>query len=529
MPIDFPASPTNGQSFTAGNKTYIWNATLGAWTKSQSSPSAPTASPTFTGTPTAPTAAADTNTTQVATTAFVVGQASATAPIMDGTATTGTSSRYARADHVHASDTSRIGNSLLTAKAAIVSATAANTPATLTVGANDTVLTADSSTSTGLAWKAPAASGPIVSHFFTTGVGSVTRAVPVGRYLVDTDATDTVVTVGANSRTGSGVLNVTSTGTSFGVSRPPIPAAPVEPATWTPRTSGFTGINTIYGLTFGNGVYVAGGAAGTLTSSTDAITWTARTSNVGAERISALTFGNGVYVAAGNNGVLTTSTNAITWTSRTSGFGTTRIYGLTFGNGVYVAVGDNAQMRTSTDAITWTTRASGHSSRIQAATFGNGVYVTVGLFGNVTTSTDATNWTARTSNVGTESLHAATFGSGVYVAAGTNGTMTSSTNAITWTSRTSGFGTSMIRAVTFGNGVYVAVGANGTMTTSTNAITWTSRTSGFGTSGIYSAGFGNNVYVAGGLWGAMTTAPASNTSPADQPTGVVVHALTNVT
>lgn len=68
---------------------------------------APLASPTFTGTPAAPTAAADTNTTQVATTAYVVGQASSTSPAMDGSATVGTSLRYARADHVHPSDTSR--------------------------------------------------------------------------------------------------------------------------------------------------------------------------------------------------------------------------------------------------------------------------------------------------------------------------------------------------------------------------------------------------------------------------------------
>jgi hypothetical protein len=68
---------------------------------------APLASPTFTGTPAAPTAAADTNTTQVATTAFVVGQASSTSPAMDGTATVGTSLRYARADHIHPTDTSR--------------------------------------------------------------------------------------------------------------------------------------------------------------------------------------------------------------------------------------------------------------------------------------------------------------------------------------------------------------------------------------------------------------------------------------
>ena len=65
------------------------------------------ASPALTGTPTAPTAAADTNTTQIATTAFVVGQAGTSNPPMDGTATPGTSLRYARQDHVHATDTSR--------------------------------------------------------------------------------------------------------------------------------------------------------------------------------------------------------------------------------------------------------------------------------------------------------------------------------------------------------------------------------------------------------------------------------------
>jgi hypothetical protein len=65
------------------------------------------ASPALTGTPTAPTAAADTNSTQLATTAFVLGQAAVTAPAMDGTAAVGTATRFARADHVHPTDTSR--------------------------------------------------------------------------------------------------------------------------------------------------------------------------------------------------------------------------------------------------------------------------------------------------------------------------------------------------------------------------------------------------------------------------------------
>ena len=61
----------------------------------------------LTGVPTAPTAAADTNTTQIATTAFVVGQASSSNPVVNGTVAIGTSLRFARADHVHPIDTTR--------------------------------------------------------------------------------------------------------------------------------------------------------------------------------------------------------------------------------------------------------------------------------------------------------------------------------------------------------------------------------------------------------------------------------------
>ena len=68
---------------------------------------APLASPALTSIPTAPTASVDTSTTQLATTAFVVGQAGNAPPTMNGSVLVGTSLRYARQDHVHPSDTSR--------------------------------------------------------------------------------------------------------------------------------------------------------------------------------------------------------------------------------------------------------------------------------------------------------------------------------------------------------------------------------------------------------------------------------------
>ena len=55
----------------------------------------------------APTAAVNTNTTQLATTAFVLGQAGSVNPSMNGTVAIGTATKFAREDHVHPVDTSR--------------------------------------------------------------------------------------------------------------------------------------------------------------------------------------------------------------------------------------------------------------------------------------------------------------------------------------------------------------------------------------------------------------------------------------
>jgi hypothetical protein len=69
---------------------------------------APLNSPTFTGVAKAPTPSPNNNSTQIATTEYVLGQASTDLPIMSGgTAQVGTSWKYARADHRHPTDNSR--------------------------------------------------------------------------------------------------------------------------------------------------------------------------------------------------------------------------------------------------------------------------------------------------------------------------------------------------------------------------------------------------------------------------------------
>jgi len=92
---------------------------------------APLASPTFTGTPAAPTAAADTNTTQIATTAYVVGQG------------------YLKSS---TASTTYVANTLVDAKGDLLVGIADNTVSRLQVGTNDQVLVADSTNGFGVKW-----------------------------------------------------------------------------------------------------------------------------------------------------------------------------------------------------------------------------------------------------------------------------------------------------------------------------------------------------------------------------------------
>jgi hypothetical protein len=75
--------------------------------------------------------------------------------------------------------TDAISKGQFNAKGALLSATAASTPGVLAVGANDTVLTADSTTSTGLKWATPAAGGmTLISTTSLTGASVTLSSIP---------------------------------------------------------------------------------------------------------------------------------------------------------------------------------------------------------------------------------------------------------------------------------------------------------------------------------------------------------------
>lgn len=126
---------------------------------------APLADPVFTGNPTAPTPATADNDTSIATTAFVKAQAYAplASPALTGTPTAPTASQgtnttqLATTAYVQTESGLLVPKSLVDAKGDLIVASAADTVARLGVGANGTVLTADSAEATGVKWAAAGA------------------------------------------------------------------------------------------------------------------------------------------------------------------------------------------------------------------------------------------------------------------------------------------------------------------------------------------------------------------------------------
>lgn len=186
---------TSAASFTAGAYietrlvaqacrdllTVAWGAiagTLSAQTDLQTALNlkANLAGPTFTGVPAGPTAAVDTNTTQLATTAFILAQAASATPLVEsGAGAVGTSTRFARGDHFHPLSAS-----------------------TIAWGAITGTLSSQTDLNTALGLKAPLASPAFTgTPSLPTGTTAVTQAAGTANTTLATTAF--VVTPGVQS------------------------------------------------------------------------------------------------------------------------------------------------------------------------------------------------------------------------------------------------------------------------------------------------------------------------------------------
>jgi hypothetical protein len=216
-------------------------------------------------------------------------------------------------------------------------------------------------------------------------------------------------------------------------------------------------------VAFVNGRFFAVGQ--TIETSQDGVNWT-RVAEGFHQSLWSITYGNGVYVAVGSRGVIATSTDGQMWTRTPRGIADVR--GIAHGNGRYVAVGDE-EAWISTDGEVWSSITGPVAEDPTGITWANGTFVVVGRDGELLTSRDGTTW-ARVALV-TNDLRAVIHDGTRFVVAGEQTTLFS-TNGVQWT-RIESPESREVRALAFGGGLYVMsrYGFQG-MLISTNAVDW---------------------------------------------------------
>jgi hypothetical protein len=169
-------------------------------------------------------------------------------------------------------------------------------------------------------------------------------------------------------------------------------------AAWTARSSGYAYYNSlakVNNLLIATGWQSTGTSWGIIWTSSDALTWTIRSSVAGDTSIQGVIHTGSIYVAVSSSNYTYTSPDGVTWTRRlpsTSGC----LSSVGFNNLHVVAY--NSQLYTSADGITYTSRlTTGISGNATVAVANGLVTVRYPTTSTYFTSTDGLTWVTRDS------------------------------------------------------------------------------------------------------------------------------------
>lgn len=211
-------------------------------------------------------------------------------------------------------------------------------------------------------------------------------------------------------------------------------------------------------VSFGNGLFVAGGANGALARSTNGVTWeVVRGGDSNLELVSAVE-GGGTYVFVGST--ILSSSNLVDF-SRKDGLSTglpipLAFLGAAYGNGVFVVGGTGGRIVRSTNGVDWAVAATVASTKFRGFAYGGGKFVAVGERGSIRISSDGKVWQGIFSGVD-QSLLSITYGGGLFVIVGTGGMVLTSPDGSNWQMRSSEV-ESILMSVIHAQGNFLAVG-----------------------------------------------------------------------
>ncbi len=227
------------------------------------------------------------------------------------------------------------------------------------------------------------------------------------------------------------------------------------------------------GVTWTGTQFVAVGAAGTIITSADGVTWANRSFPTEAS-LYGVASTDGRVVAVGAGGLILSSPDAITWTKRDSGT-QGDLYGITWTGRSFVAVGSAGTVLTSPDGTVWTKQTSGSTDALRGVVWNGAQFVVVGgsiQLATILTSADGITWTKRTASTGVQ-LNAVAWNGTQFVAVGAGGATMTSRDGVAWRSAFSGVG-SELRGVSWNGTQFLAVGFN-IVLSSQDGVTWTKR------------------------------------------------------
>jgi hypothetical protein len=188
------------------------------------------------------------------------------------------------------------------------------------------------------------------------------------------------------------------------------------------------------GAAFLNGEYFVFGTTEYVAYSMDGYAWAGYNNRYGPAGpiLYGMAYGNGMYVAVCSSGIIWANTfvpqtafphgiNGVDPSLRTSGVASD-LLGVAYGNSTFVVIGTGGTILTSPDGITWTQQTSGTANTLNAIAFGNGMFVTVGVGGTILTSPDGVIWTSK-AGVTTNLLRGIAFTNNKFIAVGAAGTV----------------------------------------------------------------------------------------------------------
>ncbi len=232
---------------------------------------------------------------------------------------------------------------------------------------------------------------------------------------------------------------------------------------WSP--SGPVGTN-LYGVTFGNGRYVAVGTGGNIYSSPDGSFGSWNNVVVGGAQIWEIAYGNGTYVAVDNNGDVYWSTTGLAvlgdWNlTDPNGGATDALREVVYGDGRFVVVGANGSVyhTTGPPGWVWTDASIVTGNTFVSAAFNRDTFIIAGTGGSAhrRASDFSGGWLDISPFL--SSFFAMTYGSNRYVMVGVGGSVYWADDplaAADWNAVTA-LGTNLDGLV-YGNGVFVTVG-----------------------------------------------------------------------